>query len=196
MADPVAVWLAEIRTREHRATPPPWDVDDHSHLQHGCRCGSCEDCVGWVIDHPEVLCCGDRIAKRSVTDGEKNGFGRDLESCDSLIPLLSWEDADFAAHARTDVPALLAALEAVRHHPQPVYQLALIPHTGRTVCGHDPDTLDEDGRHDFDDDGRLICLARPLPAICQDCPPDEDGDPIQWDACPVNAAIASALGGS
>lgn len=111
MADPVAERLAAIRARIKRASPPPWDADPHTHLESGCRCMSCEDVVGWLVDHPKALHCDDLVAKRSGA-GEKNNFGRDLDSCE-FGPLLSYHDAEFAAHARADVPDLLDAVQAV-----------------------------------------------------------------------------------
>lgn len=105
--------LDAIEARANAATDGPWDVLAHAHLASGCRCLSCDEpAVGWTVDHPTAMDCEDIVAGRSG-DGETNAFGRPLSHCDSG-PLLSYADADFAAHARSDVPALIAEIRRLR----------------------------------------------------------------------------------
>ncbi|MBV6697477.1 hypothetical protein KV557_10105 [Kitasatospora aureofaciens] len=97
--------LDAIQARTAAATPGPWEARSHEHGASGCRCLSCYDpVVGWTVTHPQALHCDDLVAKHPSGN---NDFGRPLTSCDEG-PLLSYEDAVFAAAARADVPALLA----------------------------------------------------------------------------------------
>jgi hypothetical protein len=48
-----------------------------------------------------------------TASGETNDFGKPLAHCTNG-PLLSFADADFAAHAREDVPVLLAEVRRLR----------------------------------------------------------------------------------
>lgn len=98
--------ITEIKTRLGKASPGPWEVESHRHFASGCRCLSCdEDPTGFLLDNDYTHWCEDKV------DGDgKNGFGNKLGSCDQH-PLLKYEDADFAAHAREDVPFLLGLLE-------------------------------------------------------------------------------------
>lgn len=105
--------LDAIEARVNAATAGPWDVKSHAHLATGCRCLSCDDpTVGWSVDHPTALYCEDIVVERAG-NGEVNAFGRPLSSCDNG-PLLTFEDATFAAHAREDVPALIAEVRRLR----------------------------------------------------------------------------------
>jgi hypothetical protein len=100
--------LAEIRKRADAATPGPWDTYCHAHGADGCRCLSCyDDPTGWLVDHALTLDCEERVVDTP------NDFGRRRGSCDEG-PLLSYEDANFAAHARMDVPALLDEVDRLR----------------------------------------------------------------------------------
>lgn len=112
MPEPVRVNLDAIEARANAATDGPWDVESHVHPASGCRCLSCDEpAVGWSIDHPHALYCDDIVGARP--DGRTNDFGRPFTSCDQG-PLLSFEDATFAAHAREDVPALIAEIRSLR----------------------------------------------------------------------------------
>ena len=89
--------LAEIRARAEAATEGPWTA-----LGSGVASG----------DHWHVIASGEAVAHISSRDGVNE---------DQREP-----DAEFIAHARTDLPALLAAVEAVRELHQP----------GHTFHGH------------------------------------------------------------
>lgn len=105
--------LDAIEARANAATDGPWEARAHAHLAAGCRCLSCDDpAVGWTVDHPAALDCDDLVANRTAA-GETNDFGKPLTRCDAG-PLLSFEDATFAACAREDVPALVAEVRALR----------------------------------------------------------------------------------
>lgn len=101
-----------IRNRVAAATPGPWRPVGHEHGAVGCRCLSCHDTVGYLVDHPSALHCDDLVGSREAA-GELNEFGKPLSSCE-MGPLLSWADAEFCAQAREDVPALLAEVDRLR----------------------------------------------------------------------------------
>jgi hypothetical protein len=105
----VEVRLAAINQRLKDASEGPWDVDCHSHIARGCRCTSCRDSpTGWFLDTPSTLDCDDFVARLGAD--AKNDFGHEVKSCEDG-PFVSFEDADFAAHAREDVPFLLEIIE-------------------------------------------------------------------------------------
>lgn len=89
--------LAAIRAREQQATPGPWDAaaDDDAHrvwmLQAGERPATYESHHVWECDH-------------ACYPGEPQ-----YEQADA--------DADFIAHARSDIPALLAYVEELEAAP-------------------------------------------------------------------------------
>lgn len=94
--------LEAIRTRVAAATPGPWEAEGHRHPTPGCRCLSCyEEPTGYLLDTPRSHWCEDKVEAAHL-------------GCD-MHPLLSYEDALFAAHAREDVPALLAEVERLQH---------------------------------------------------------------------------------
>jgi hypothetical protein len=114
---------AAIRAREAAATPGPWEAYPHDHPASGCRCLSCSDpVVGWTIETPASAFCDDLVARRSNA-GELNDFRRPLASCGEG-PLLRYEDAEFAAHAREAVPALLAEVDRLRAERAEAAQLS------------------------------------------------------------------------
>ena len=103
----------QIRKRVTAASPGPWDVDAHQHAAAGCRCLSCYDpVVGWLVEPPGALDCEDLVASKTG-QGITNDTGRSLGYCNEG-PLLSYEDAKFAACAREDIPALLAEIDRLR----------------------------------------------------------------------------------
>ena len=81
------VQLAEIREREAKATAGPWRSNHGRHT---------------VLDkgHKKY------ISKRTGYVPEPHTMG------DGETGYMTTDDADFIAHARTDIPALLAALDA------------------------------------------------------------------------------------
>lgn len=165
MADdtPLSAVLAEIRARHDAATPGPWKIAAERHVDMDNEPFQ----VTWVEGPDGKFLLGAHVDGRA-------------------------SDTRFAAHARTDVPRLLAALDAVLkgHDPVQVYESA-------DVCGHErPRELDAEDRAcwpeeaasiqfvieawdedhpagvpltpDGDDPGR-ICLARPQEIICPAC---------------------------
>jgi hypothetical protein len=117
-----------------------------------------------------------------------------LKAADDGSDRSFWTVMAQAAHfAVDDVPTLLAVAEAALagHEPQQVYDLAL-DLRGRALCDHDPDTIDEDDRHDESEDGDWVCLDKPLPSVCRGCP-EVDGERPVW-PCEPYKAIAGALG--
>jgi hypothetical protein len=105
-----AARIAAIRKRVESASAGPWDVDCHQHMASGCRCMSCfDDPTGWYLTTGTTLCCDEVVAQKNNEGNNwsaKNDFGREVASCEDG-PFVSFEDADFAAHARQDVPFLL-----------------------------------------------------------------------------------------
>lgn len=84
--------LEEIKARAEKATPGPWmkDPDEPVHIM--------------KPDKPGFSWDGTVVATL-----QRDDFG-----------LFEEANADFIAHARTDIPKLLAALEAVEAHHQPI----------------------------------------------------------------------------
>jgi hypothetical protein len=118
--------LDAIQAREQAASAAPWVPRPHAHAAAGyCRPSRYEPTVGWTVDHPHALHCDDLVARHPTGD---NDFGRALTSCDEG-PLLSYEDAVFAAHARADVPALLAENARLRAQQDALVLAAEAVHT-------------------------------------------------------------------
>jgi hypothetical protein len=91
----VALDLDAIEARANAATEGTWRADSHSHIQNGCRCLSCYD-DPTVYQLSVFLDCEDVPRwDDDATRCTQSGFQ-------------TWADADFAAHAREDVPALVA----------------------------------------------------------------------------------------
>jgi len=88
-----------------------------------------------------------------------------------------------------DVPALLAAIEAVlKHHERQERYEPAWSYGGAPVCGHNPDSDDWGADHEYTSDGVEVCLDKPLPDWCTAC--DE-----AWPCVEVRA-ITAALSGS
>jgi hypothetical protein len=141
MTDPINPQrLAEIQAREQAASEGPWNVDCHIHIAQGCRCLSCYDAAtGWYLTTGTTLCCDEAVAKKGSDENgwePKNDFGRPLTSCEDG-PFISFEDADFAAHAREDVPFLLAEVARLT-------QEAADAHEGRELAEAQRDQLQAD----------------------------------------------------
>ena len=99
--------LNEIEARANAATEGPWEWEGEAKAE-------------WEIGANSL------VPSRRPDDPVLYGYGYDASGIEVKTPA----DAEFIAHARTDVPALVAALRAV---------LAL--HTaehveGRWLCGH------------------------------------------------------------
>lgn len=100
----------------------------------------------------------------------------------------SWPvDASFIAHARTDIPALLAAVEAAlrMHSPVPVYEFAT--ECPECISGEHEDVID-------DIYGEPLCPASPTGEhFCDECShEDHSCEPIPF-PCPTVRAITEAL---
>ena len=124
---------------------------------------------------------GDDYSPIRNSDGFVTGGFNGVEEPDLLLA-----DAEFIATARTAMPKLLAAVQAVRalHRPVPVYALA-------DECGRDPDVHEvmEDGS------GDLLCLGSPTgDLVCEECAADDSGEWRPY-PCPTVRAIEDALGG-
>lgn len=108
--------LDEIEARANAATPGPWEWEGEAKAE-------------WEIGANSL------VPSRRPDDPVLYGYGYDA----SGIEVKSPADAEFIAHARTDVPALLDALEKVlRLHPR-VVVLHADPEFGRmeddAICG-------------------------------------------------------------
>jgi len=172
--DPLTTALDEIRKREQEATRGPWKVT----REHG-----------YDID-------GDRWDLPSVT----GPGGEDIFVADVDQPAA---DLRFAAHAREDVPRLLAAVEAVL-----TLHSCVAWYAAADGCEH-PEPEDEDsGEHDdWNDDhpmgttGIQICLKEKAGSYCPECTRLAYGDaePECEDfvsaPCPTHKAVLAALTG-
>ena len=130
----------------------------------------------------------DKGASALVVEGTE-GYSAD-GSCRAVAEeVYLAKDRAFIAHARTDVPQLVAALRAVRelHLPVPGYKLA-------DDCPHTNDGSHAYFRHVVAEDGFEMCLDMPDPnwTTCVTCR-DIYGNNSEW-PCPTVQAIASALG--
>lgn len=90
--------LDAIRARCDAATPGPWVPHPHQHMDDGCRCLSHWTITGWNFTH-------------TLTCAEGTHAATNLDAHDCQMDVLTYEDAEFAAHARTAMPALLALVE-------------------------------------------------------------------------------------
>jgi len=108
--------LDEIEARANAATPGPWEWEGEAKAE-------------WEEGANSL------IPSRRPDDPVLYGYGYDASGIEVKNPA----DAEFIAHARTDVPALLDALEKVlRLHPR-VVVLHADPEFGRmeddAICG-------------------------------------------------------------
>ena len=97
--------LAEVKARAEAATPGPWTAD----LSEG-DCGVyLEDCPRGLEDCDDACPQCDRweILKGGLVDGP------DYVECGEYS-YFSDNDAEFIAHARTDIPDLIAEVERLR----------------------------------------------------------------------------------
>ena len=113
MTDPREI-LARIRKQADAATEGPWEVGDRYHCQAADMCDCAPD-RGPLIDtyqHPEW---GTMHVHRKDEPWWNEGvlFRKAGGPPGEVARDLATEDAEFIAHARTDVPALVAALRAV-----------------------------------------------------------------------------------
>jgi hypothetical protein len=90
----------EMRERAEKATPGPWEFDSHVHGEKGCRCFSHFVVTGYTLTNPFPFCDETAEAKGASND------------CTSTV--VTFEDATFIAHAREDIPYLLAEVERLR----------------------------------------------------------------------------------
>lgn len=99
-------------------------------------------------------------------------------------------NAEFIAAARSDVPRLVAALEAALrlHRHQLVYDLAADKEMPGG-CPHGPDYAGE--AHFEDEDGEWACASLPVGAVCAACI-DEGGMREGW-PCPTVQVITREL---
>lgn len=145
-ADPVAAYLAEVRERAEKATPGPWwsDQSEDVYRLHG---------VAFRTPPPFEQVVNKQIAKAAKTGTPYAEYWPDAA------------DDAFITSARSDVPRLLAAVEAV---------IAL---------------------HTWDDIGMFGSREVPRCEVCisdrSDYPETWEGD--LW-PCPTLRAIAKALG--
>ena len=108
--------LDEIEARANAATEGPWEWEGEAKAE-------------WEIGANSL------VPSRRPDDPVLYGYGYDASGIEVKNPA----DAEFIAHSRTDVPALLDALEKVlRLHPR-VVVLHADPEFGRmeddTICG-------------------------------------------------------------
>jgi len=160
--------LDEIEARASAATEGPWEVGgmDSGH--------SAFEMSIWVTTGN-----GDSICDM---DGQVRALNVAPPNDDGLA------DAEFIAHAREDVPTLVAALRAVEavHRRYGLYEL-------EDSCEDTSDKHREEHHHECSDDiGEFYCDQLPVGDMCDECR-DEDGERMDW-PCPTIAAIREALG--
>lgn len=168
-------WLTQARDRADAATEGPWH---------------------WRNTNAEVHLLGDRT--RVVMGFERMGMHGAQPSFprpgDGLIypagrdNLHAIPNALFMAHARTDLPATLDAIQAVLaiHHADGVYDPS-------DACGHKPDAPGYDDHHGENPDGDRLCYVTQVGSVCHVCHDVVDAEPFAF-PCPTVRAIATALG--
>ena len=158
----VEAFLGRVEELASRATEGPWEADGAEVSQH------------WSRPKPWVTVVSSEVACMAYCYG---GIGRGIER---------ETDAEFIAAARTDVPALVAALRAVLELHRPgSYSVSMDGWTAHPVC---PTCHDKAGVHpcgcwrEVDEDH-----------VCLGCSRPGKGVHTQW-PCPTVQAIADALG--
>ena len=146
----VALDLDAIEARANAATEGTWRADSHSHIQNGCRCLSCYD-DPTVYQLSVFLDCEDVPRwDDDATRCTQSGFQ-------------TWADADFAAHAREDVPALVAEVRRLTESRATVaanLAASLMPAEAEVATLRAKVAAVEAKRDEFAD-----LLARALPAV-------------------------------
>ncbi len=95
--------IEEIKARESKATPELWTTEDlTSEVMEGYRQFYFENCPHGCADDD----CGGHYEQRAFA---VNGIGH-IPDGDSEYWYFTEADAEFIAHARTDIPYLLAQL--------------------------------------------------------------------------------------
>lgn len=154
--------LAPIREREQAATKGPWKAQEYVDIDED---GSYElaNVVAPDPDAPDVSVLG-------------------------VAPGILRNDAEFIAHAREDVPRLLAALDGVLALHKSVIVYEIDPMNGTWIYG--------------DDDERKV-----MTVLCSECTPDHilsEAEDCEYDGpndvdvcwpCPTITAITTALDG-
>ena len=151
-----ADWIAEQRRVEQAATEGPWEAG-----------------TGDGDPHPHVWTSRSSACVAEITYVVPNDYG-------DVRP----DDAVFIAEARTSLPKMRAALEAVLalHEPVAVYAQA-----DECECGNEDHAIIESAQGDD------LCWDTPTgEQRCGECL-DEDSEYIDY-PCPTVAAIAEALG--
>ena len=106
--------LDKIEARANAATEGPWEVGDRYHCQAADMCDCAPD-RGPLIDTYQHPKWGTMHVHRKDEPWWNEGvlFRKAGGPPGEVARDLATEDAEFIAHARTDVPALVAALRAV-----------------------------------------------------------------------------------
>ena len=97
-------------------------------------------------------------------------------------------NSEFMAHARADVPALVAALRAVLdlHRPLRLYE-------HEDLCGRTDEEHREERHVEFEEGCEYYCLDHPTDyVLCAECR-DVNGDSVDY-PCPTVRAVEAALG--
>lgn len=177
--DPLAAELVAIKGRTEAATPGPWwfDEDDRTWRLHGVH----------AIIPPFMEGMPEQVMNHQILKAPKQGT-----TYAEYWP--SEADAAFIVAARTDVPRLVAALEAALNYHQPEQLYAMVEDfKGKVVCPHSPDY--EGDLHFEADDGEWHCKALPTVVVCSSCADGSASDLREQWPCPTYTDITSALTG-
>lgn len=106
--------LDEIEARANAATEGPWEVGDRYHCQAADKC-DCRQGYGPLIDTYQHHAWGTMHVHRSAEPWWDEGvrYRTDGGPPGDVVREIEPADAEFIAHARQDVPALVAALRGV-----------------------------------------------------------------------------------
>ena len=151
----------------------------------------------WVAGHRSSL---DWLSQSPAIDNDGHEPGSAIGPADAADPLWGslWPsrnataDAEFIASARTDVPALVAALREVLDLHKP---MSMFEH--EDACEDDSDEHREERHCEGSETiGEYFCLDLPTGiTLCAECSRDLDFDGRDY-PCPTVRAVESALGGA
>jgi hypothetical protein len=168
--------LTEMRRREQAATAPPWTLEFEL-----CDCGGENGCACGQERYPYAIRTGEPHVTRP--GGAPNP---DYDFIHSEICELTHGDAEFIAMARTDMPRLLAALDAVLKPHQP----GRITLYGSLCEHHENHRYFSIDRTEADHVRACPDCSATVYISCAGC-----GPAVSMDQCPVRSLTTAALTG-
>ena len=162
--------LNEIQARAEKATHGPWEVQEEE----------------WAV----ISSGSDSVLHAFAVEKDCIECGTPQDECDTEV-VLDIEDVEFIAHARSDVPALVAALRAVLdlHRKGTIYYHA-------DHCDNPSDEHIAERHDEYSDAmGEYYCRDLPMHDVCRECSGvfDDEFESVEF-PCPTVRAVEAALG--